>query len=101
MLKHKYHAKKTIRDGLNFPSRLEAKHYDQLKTMQAAGEILFFLRQIPFDLPGNTKYRADFMLFFTDGHVEIWDSKGVLTTDFIMKKKVVEALYPVEIKIVK
>lgn len=101
MLKHKFKAKSTELDGFTFGSKLEARWYNLIKEMQASGEVLFFLRQVPFHLPGNVIYRADFMLFFSDGHVEIWEAKGFDTPEWVMKKKLVESIYPVEIKVVK
>jgi len=98
--KHKFNAVRTERDGLNFDSKKEARYYDQLKLRVASGEVLFFLRQVPFDLPGKVKYRCDFQEFHADGTVHFIDVKGKQTDDFIMKKKMVESLYPVEIEIV-
>jgi len=101
MLRHKYKAKEAEFDGIKFSSKLEGRWYLIIKEMQEAGEVLFFLRQVPFHLPGDVVYRADFMLFFTDGHVEVWESKGYDTPEWVMKKKLVEAHYPIEIKVVK
>lgn len=101
MLHHKFHAKKTEFDGIRFDSKLEATYYKKLKSLQDEDKVLFFLRQIPFHLPGNITYRADFMVFFTDGHVEIWEIKGYETKDWIMRKKLVEATYPIEITVLK
>ena len=98
---HKYHAKRTTIDGINFDSQKEANYYCELKLRQKAGEILFFLRQIPFDLPGNIRYFVDFQEFRSDKTIHFIDVKGVLTKEFIMKKKMVESLYPIEIEIVK
>jgi len=100
-LKHKYHAKTTEFDGIKFSSKLEARWYSIIKDMQELKEILFFLRQVPFHLPGGVIYRADFMLFFTDGHIEIWECKGFDTPEWKIKKKIVEDIYPIEIKVVK
>ena len=96
--RHKYNAVKTELDGIKFDSKKEARYYLDLKLRVKAGEVIFFLRQVPFDLPGNVKYRVDFQEFHTDGTIHFVDVKGVRTTDFIMKKKQVEALYPVEIE---
>ena len=96
---HKYHAKQTIRNGIKFQSKKEARYHDELLLRQKAGEVLFFLRQVPFDLPGGLKYRADFMEFWTNGSVKIIDVKGFKTKEFIRNKKMVEALYPIEIEI--
>ena len=81
-----------------FASKKEARYYDELKLRQKAGEVLFFLRQAPFHLPGNTKYVVDFVEFLSDGAVRFVDVKGHRTKEFIRAKKQVEALYPIEIE---
>ena len=98
-MRHKYHAKPTTRNGIKFQSKKEARYYDELLLRQRAGEVLFFLRQVPFDLPGNTKYRADFMEFWTNGEVKVIDVKGYQTKEFIKNKKMVESIYPIEIEV--
>ena len=100
-LKHKFHAIKSECDGIKFSSKLEKRWYQIIRDMKDSGEVLFFLRQVPFHLPGNVIYRADFILFFTDGHVEIWECKGFETPEWRIKKQIVEATYPIEIKVVK
>lgn len=100
-LKHKFNAKQTVRDNIKFSSKLEATFYDDLVLMQKAGVVYFFLRQVPFHLPGNIKYICDFQIFWADGHISFVDVKGFETKEFIMKKKVVESLYPIEIEIIK
>jgi hypothetical protein len=100
-LHHKFKAQKTECDGIKFSSKLEQRWYRHIKEMKESGEVLFFLRQVPFHLPGEVIYRADFMLFFADGHAEIWEAKGFDTPEWLIKKKLVEAIYPIEIKIVK
>jgi len=76
----------------------EARYYSDLKFQQKGGIVLFFLRQVPFDLPGGVKYKVDFQVFYTDGNVEFIEVKGFKTKDYIMKKKMVESLYPVKIE---
>ena len=98
---HKFGAKKTVRDGIKFPSKLEALYYDRLKLLQMAGEVVFFLRQVPFHLPGGVTYRVDYQVFYAAGNVEFIDVKGLETRAFIDKKKMVESLYPIEITVVK
>jgi dsDNA-binding SOS-regulon protein len=95
---HKFRAKPTVRDGFRFDSKKEAKRYDDLKLLKRAGEVVFFLRQAPFHLPGNVTYRIDFVVFWSDGNVTFEDVKGVRTPQYITKKKMVEALYPIEIE---
>ena len=96
--KHKFNAQKAERDGFKFHSKKEARFYDGLVLAQTAGEVVFFLRQVPFHLPGNVVYRVDFQVFHRDGTVRFVDVKGHRTADYIMKKKMVEALYPVTIE---
>ena len=98
--RNKYNAKPTCRDGMRFDSQKEARYYDQLKLAQKAQKVLFFLTQVPFRLPGNTKYTVDFQVFYTDGTVRHVDVKGVETKEFIRAKRQVEALYPVTIDVV-
>tara|TARA_Y100000815_G_scaffold272534_1_gene301652 strand:- start:2140 stop:2307 length:168 start_codon:yes stop_codon:yes gene_type:complete len=54
-----------------------------------------------FDLPGGVTYRADFIIFWSDGNVTIEDVKGFETSEFKLKKKMVEELYPINIEVVK
>lgn len=95
---HKFKAKPTETDGIRFDSKKEAAFYRELKLRQQAGDVIFFLRQVPVDLPGNIKYRVDFQVFLADGTVRFIDVKGHRTKQYIDKKKMVEALYPIEIE---
>ncbi len=97
MLKHKFKAIATEVDGIKFASKKEAKRYQELLLLKEYGSILFFLRQVPFHLPGNVKYVCDFMIFWLTGDVTIEDVKGVKTDTYILKKKLVESFYPIEI----
>ncbi len=99
-IKHKLHAKPTTVDNINFSSKLEARYYQQLLLRQKAGEVIFFLRQVPFHLPGGVKYVLDFQEFHADGNVIFTDTKGMATPLYIAKKKIVEAIYPIQINVV-
>lgn len=101
--KHKFGAKQARRtwsDGseIKFPSKREASYYDELMLAKKSGELLFFLRQVPFHLPGGVTFRLDFLEFWADGTVRCVDPKGRKTAQYIDKKKMVEALYPVTIE---
>ena len=98
IIKHKYKAKPTVRDGIRFDSKKEAKYYDELKIRVAAGEVLFFLRQVPFHLPDGVKMVIDFLEFRTDGTVHVVDVKGYKTDVYKIKKRMVEALYPEDVE---
>jgi hypothetical protein len=97
---HKFRAIPTEIDNIKFASRKEGRYYKELKLRQATGEVLFFLRQVPFHLTAGVKYVCDFQVFLSDGTVEFVDVKGMETPMFNLKKKQVEELYPITIKIV-
>lgn len=98
--KHKYSAQTVVIDGIRFASRKEGRYYQDLELRKKAGEVLYYLRQVPFHLPGGVTYRVDFQEFHADGSVHYVDVKGMQTKEFVMKKKQVEALYPVTIEVV-
>lgn len=84
-------------DNIKFQSKREAKYYRELKARVYAGEVKYFLRQVPFDLVGNVKYRIDFMEVWTDGSIHWVDVKGFRTQTYKMKRRMVEASYPIKI----
>jgi hypothetical protein len=87
-------------DGIVFHSKREMQRYAELKLLVKAGRVDYFLRQVPFDLPGGVKYRADFLIVWNDwsAGVTIEDVKGAITKMYALKKKQVEALYGVRIE---
>jgi hypothetical protein len=98
--RHKYAAVRTILDGIQFDSKKEAAYYVQLKRRVAAGEVIQFLRQVPFHLPGGVRYVCDFLEFWTDGSCHFVDVKGIQTESFRAKRRMVEELYaPLQIEI--
>jgi hypothetical protein len=100
-VRHKFGAKRDERDGYKFDSQAEARYYDQLKLAQQAGIVAFFLMQTSFHFPGGGRYVCDFTVFHASGEVEFIDIKGHETAMFKAKKRMVEALYPVTIEVVK
>ncbi len=108
--KSKYDNVPTEVDGYRFASKLEAKYYVELELRRKAGEVLYYLRQVPFHLPGGVIYRVDFQIFSpAPAHcddprllqVEYVDTKGTDTQDSKNKIKLVQALYGVKIEIVR
>lgn len=97
MLRHKFKATRTEIDGIKFDSKAEAKRYKELLLLKEKGEVLFFLRQVPFFLPGGVKYVLDFLVFWANGEITFEDVKGFKTPLYILKKKQVESLYPIKI----
>ena len=96
--RHKFNAKRAEADGIRFSSKKERDYYLKLKDRVVRGGLLFFLRQVPFHLPGGVRYVVDFVEFRSDGTVHFVDVKGMRTDMYVTKKKLVEATYPVEIE---
>jgi len=98
--RHKYNAKSKAVDGIHFHSTKEADYYEELLLKEKAGVVLFFLRQVPFDLPGGAKHRIDFVEFMPDGRVTFVEVKGYDTPAGKLKRKMIENLYPIKIELV-
>ena len=106
---NKYNAKKTEFMGFKFDSKWEAERYGQLASMQMAGIIQDLERQVNYDIIVNDqkicRYIADFVykLVHEDGSEKkiVEDAKGIETTDFKLKKKLMKAVFDIEIKISK
>lgn len=101
-LRHKYRNTPCERDGQRFDSKAERAYYDTLMLRKRAGEVVAVLRQVPFHLPGNTRYVVDFLVFESSGDVRFIDVKGMETETFKLKRRMVEELYaPVKIEVAK
>ncbi len=99
----KYHAKKTVVDGITFDSKKEAMHYQELKLLERAGEIHDLKLQVPFVLIDKSpygrqiKYVADFV-YYQDGQMVVVDVKGFKTDVYKLKKRLMAERYGIEIK---
>jgi len=106
---NKYNAKKTEFMGYKFDSRWEAERYGQLSSMALAGVVKDLERQVKYEIVVNDykicRYVADFVyiLVHENGTEEkiVEDAKGIETTDFKLKKKLMKAVFDIEIKISK
>ncbi len=106
---NKYNAKKTEFMGYKFDSKWEAERYGQLSSMALAGVVKDLQRQVKYEIVVNNykicNYIADFVyiLVHENGKEEkiVEDAKGVQTTDFKLKMKLVKALFDIDIKISK
>jgi hypothetical protein len=95
----KYRNHPTVVDGHRFDSKKEAEYYTNLKAFRAAGKVEYFLRQVPFELPGRTTYRADFMILWANrSRPDFVDVKGTRTETYKLKKRQVEEIYGVRIR---
>ena len=103
----KYHAKKTVVDGITFDSKREADRYLVLKGMEEDGSIEDLRRQVryelipAFDVDGRhyrpVFYVADFV-YRENGHEVIEDVKGVVTDVYRLKRKLVAYRYGMNIR---
>lgn len=103
----KYHAKKTVVDGITFDSKREADRYLVLKSMEEDGTIEDLRRQVryelipAFDVDGKhhraVSYVADFV-YRENGHEVIEDVKGVVTDVYRLKRKLVAYRYGANIR---
>lgn len=66
-----------------------------------SGDLLFFMREIPFRLPGGVRYYVDFVEFWKDGSVVFTEVKGMETDTWKIKKRLVESLFPIKIQVIK
>ena len=95
----KYSAQAVVIDGWRFDSKLEGRRYEQLKLQQAAGEIRYFLRQVPFWIAPRVRYVVDFGVCLLDWTFRWEDVKGVLTDKSRTKIATVEHQFGIQIDI--
>lgn len=98
----KYHARKTVIDGITFDSRREADRYLVLKSMEEDGTIEDLRRQVryelvpAFDVDGKhyrpVSYVADFV-YVEDGKEVVEDVKGMRTDTYRLKSKLFARRY--------
>ena len=103
---NKFHAKITEAEGIKFGSKKEAAQFRELQARQHAGEIKFFLLQVPFLLPGvadngkRTRHYLDFMAIRSDGQIEYIEVKGRDLPMGKLKRRQTEELYGIKIQVV-
>lgn len=112
----KYGNKKTLRHGITFHSKKEADRYDQLLLLERHGSVRKIRLQVRYDFRINgvliAWYLADFVyeerkvVKPSDGRPaqEVWsevveDVKGFPAKTWPMKKKLMRALYGIDVRI--
>ena len=100
----KYGNKKTEYLGDIYDSKKEAdfaKQLDLMKHAKGRDRVLRYYRQIPYKLEVNGQlictYILDFLVEYFDGRKEFIDVKGVRTDIYKIKKKLLKALYNIDI----
>lgn len=100
----KYHAQKTVVDGVEYDSKKESKRAQELEYLEKLGKIKNLQKQVRFILQDGyvnnqgqkirpISYIADFV-YEEDGKNIVEDSKGFRTEVFLIKKKLFEKKYP-------
>jgi hypothetical protein len=90
---NKYHAKKTVLDGLVFDSRMEADRWTVLRLLEKQGMIKDLSRQVRFEIIPKTprnrahSYTADFV-YYENGRMIVEDVKGARTRDYILRRDI-------------
>ena len=97
----KYRNEPTVIDGIRFDSKKEAEHYRRLCLLKKAGVVERIDLQVKYPLTVNGEkvgtYAADFVVRFPDGKVQAQDVKGVRTPVYRLKKRLMKAIYKIEI----
>lgn len=107
----KYGNTRVYIDGYKFDSKLEAKHYVELKLRQDAGEISKLTLKPKYELRAAPLHREtgpvkicsiipDFE-YIENGIVVTCDTKGMITADWKIKAKIFAANYGREIVVVR
>lgn len=116
--KNKYKNKKIEYDGRIFDSSRELKRYKELKLLEANNEIQNLQMQVKYELipaqrepdvigpKGGVKkgklierecsYYADFV-YIKNGETIVEDTKGMRTTDYIIKRKLMLFIHNIKI----
>jgi hypothetical protein len=110
--KSKFNNVKMEIDGYIFDSKKEAEFYGSLKLKKQAGLIKDFQMQVKYDIVVNTihiaNYFLDFLVVNLDDSIDYIDIKGkdaktnkfIKTGVFALKKKLVEAIYKINISMI-
>jgi len=100
-VRNKYNAIRSELDGIIFDSKHEMRSYSDLKLRQSAGEISGIEVHPAWELIVNGvrigRYTADFS-YIENNALVVADAKGVKTRDYVLRKKLMKALYNIDIK---
>ncbi len=102
----KYHNKKCIYKNIKFDSLKERNHYIVLEHLEKTNQIKDLKRQVKFELQPSFKlngktirainYIADFT-YLKDEVLVVVDTKGFRTKDYLLKKKMFQYKYGMDI----
>jgi hypothetical protein len=100
--KNKYHAIRTQNaDGTWSDSKKEARIDSKIMLLKYDETVAAIERKIKYPLVVNGvncgNYICDWTVYRKDGTREVYDAKGVKTTVYKLKKKLVAAIYKIDI----
>lgn len=92
-------------NGKKYHSSLEARYAQYLDMMKKVSDPKTGVRrwygQVKYPIEVNSQlvcnYIADFLIEYKDGHKEVHDTKGYITETYRIKKKLMRAVYGIEI----
>lgn len=100
---NKFGAKKTVaNDGIKRDSKFEASVADELDLRKKAGDILDYDSQYKvemwaYDQNGlkamKVSHKVDFRIHHKDGSFELYEAKGVETSDYKMRRRWLETFW--------
>ena len=105
----KYGSSKVYWDDEIFDSKKEFRRWQELKLLEVAKEITNLRRQVKFELIPSQKdengklaerecsYYADFV-YEKDGKTIVEDTKGYLTKEYIIKRKLMRFVHGIAIR---
>ena len=97
----KYRNIKTTIDGITFDSKRESIRYCELKLLAKAKKIQNLRLQVPYVIRVNgekiCKYIADFV-YVEDGQEIVEDVKGMRTREYVLKRKLMKAVFGIDIR---
>jgi len=94
----KYRNVRTFAVDRTFDSGLEAVRAGELNLLLKAKEIFCLCFQVHFPLKAKIDYVADFVYLDKELRVHVEDTKGYLTKEYKIKKKLFEDRYGIEIE---
>lgn len=100
-MRNKYNNRWTEVDGIKFQSQAEATRYSELRLLEKAGLISGLELQPRYNIHVNRQkicqYRGDFRYVDEFGKTVLEDVKGLATPVYSMKRKLLKAVYGIDI----
>lgn len=99
---NKYGAKRTEFNGYKYDSKFEASVAQELELRKQAGDIKDYDRQYKIEAWAyrenglkafKVSHKVDFRIHHNDGSFELYEAKGVETSDYLWRRKFLEHIW--------